>query len=194
VVTTDEVVARRLQVELGSFRLLQRALTWNGAYRLMRHLRPGPQDVFLDIGCGAGRVVCTAARFHLARVIGVDLDPRMARLAAENARSLRRRRCPLEVVEADGARFELPDDVTIVFLYNPFGGETLDSALQRLLESIARRPRRMRLVCANPREHERIIGSGRFRPTTHMSLGWRPGGEWARTQRVQVYEVQGPPA
>jgi SAM-dependent methyltransferase len=190
IVTTDEVVAEALGADIDEFRRLQRALGWSGSFRLARRLRLGAGDVFLDIGCGAGRVTCLVGRSPIARVIGVDLDPRLAALARRNAAGLRGRRCPIDILEADATRLDIPDEVTCVYMYNPFGGELLETALRRVLESVDRRPRRLRLIYPNPREHDVVVGVGRFRPSETMSLGWRPTEAWARTQRVQFYEVE----
>jgi SAM-dependent methyltransferase len=189
-VTTDEVVADALGADIGEYRGLQRSLGWSGAFRLARRLRLGRDDVFLDMGCGAGRMTCLIARSPIVRVIGVDYDPRFVALATRNAAGLRGRRCPIDIVEADATRFDVPDEVTCVYLYNTFGGELLEAALGRILESMDRRARRVRLVYLNPKEHGLVVRFGRFRPTESMSLGWRPSQEWARTQRVQIYEVE----
>lgn len=191
--TTDEAVANALGADLAWFRRTQRALPWTGALRIVRRLRLGPGDVLLDVGCGAGRVACIAARRPVARVVGVDLDSSMVRLARANAAALRGRRAPVEIVEADATAWEIPDDVTCVYMYNPFGGELLRRFLGRIAASAARRPRRIRLVYANPKEHGTVVGSGAFRPAGMLRLSWRPGRDWARTQEVRIYEHVGRP-
>jgi SAM-dependent methyltransferase len=47
--------------------------------------QPGPNDVVYDLGCGDGRVVIEAVRRSGARGVGVELDPKLVRLARENA-------------------------------------------------------------------------------------------------------------
>jgi tRNA1(Val) A37 N6-methylase TrmN6 len=45
-----------------------------------------PQQLVLDIGCGSGAAtLCLAARLPQCRVIGLELRPDLARLAADNA-------------------------------------------------------------------------------------------------------------
>jgi SAM-dependent methyltransferase len=44
-------------------------------------------DVVFDLGCGDGRVVCTAAKKHGARGIGIDIDPDRI---ADSAATMRR--------------------------------------------------------------------------------------------------------
>lgn len=84
----------------------------------------------------------------------------------------------------------MPADVTVIFLYNPFGGESFARVLKQIVESADRAPRRIRLVYANPVEHDLVIASCRFIPTSRMSLGWRPGADWGITQKVQFYELK----
>jgi hypothetical protein len=43
-------------------------------------------DFLIDLGSGDGRIVITAAKEYGARGFGVDYDPRLVRLATENAR------------------------------------------------------------------------------------------------------------
>jgi SAM-dependent methyltransferase len=47
--------------------------------------QPGANDVVYDLGCGDGRVVIEAVRRSGARGVGVDLDPKLVRLASQNA-------------------------------------------------------------------------------------------------------------
>jgi SAM-dependent methyltransferase len=187
--TIDESVAKSLGVDVEHFRGTQRSLGWSGTWRVLRHVSRTANDTFLDIGCGAGRVVCGAARFGFRRVVGVDIDPRMTALARRNAARLRGRRCEIEIVQADATTFRIPDDVTIVFLYNPVRGEPLSATLHRLIESVDRAPRSVQIVYANPVEHDRIMSLGRFQPTSRISLGWRPGKDWTRSQAVQFYQI-----
>ena len=60
-----------------------------GAWRVVVHqdqrLRPRDEgDVFVDFGCGKGRVLFLAARYRFARIIGVELSERMAEQARRN--------------------------------------------------------------------------------------------------------------
>jgi predicted RNA methylase len=187
--TTDEVLANLVGADIKVFRTTQRALGWTGVWRLLRHLNLKPGDVFLDIGCGGGRVICGAARTGATRVIGLDIDPRMADLARANVGGLRGRRGAFEVLAADATSYRVPDDVNEVFLYNPFVGEVFSKTLKRLIESADRAPRRIRLAYANPAEHELVMATKRFVPSGAMMLGWRPKESWARQLRVQFYDL-----
>ncbi len=45
----------------------------------------GPHDVVLDLGCGDGRIIVTAAKEFGARGIGYDIDPQRISEARDNA-------------------------------------------------------------------------------------------------------------
>lgn len=49
-------------------------------------VRPGPEDLLFDLGCGDGRIVVAAARQYGARGVCVDIDPERIAEARENAR------------------------------------------------------------------------------------------------------------
>jgi SAM-dependent methyltransferase len=191
ITTTDELVAREMENEVGHFRRVYRAMPFSAIWRLMRRIDPGPEDVLLDIGCGAGRVICMAAQYPFARVIGVDVDEAICALAERNARTLRRCRTRPVVHCADATRYRVPDDVTTVVLYNPFRGDVLRAALERILESVERAPRRLRVLYANPVEHSLFVSMGRFRETERTWMSWRPGTQWKRTQMIRHYDIDG---
>ena len=189
IVTTDERVAKALMRDLGEYRRTNRALPWIGLWRTLRHLPSSPTDVLVDFGCGAGRVVCGSARVGFARVIGIDLDPAFTALAERNVSSLRGARAVCEIVVGSAAEYRVPDDVTSVFLYNPFGGDVLRAALKRLVESVDRSPRRVRVAYVNPREREILDAMDRFEPVGQLHLSWRPNADWRRTQLVLLYDL-----
>jgi hypothetical protein len=56
----------------------------------------------------------------------------------------------------------VPDDLTIVYLFYPFGEKTLDVVLHNLIESIDRRPRRMHLIYLWPKYNQQVLATGRF--------------------------------
>jgi SAM-dependent methyltransferase len=135
---------------------------------LPRVLRPGDvdeRDVFLDVGCGEGRMLVEAAtRYRFGRVIGVELCDHISEIAESNLRAAATRlRAPVEIVRADATQFVIPDDVSVVYAYNPFRGDVFAGFLARLCESLERAPRRLRFVYVRPREEGALLGTGRFR-------------------------------
>jgi hypothetical protein len=149
----------------------------------------GPDDVLLDIGSGAGRVLLFGAtRFTSRRVIGVEQDDWLDSAARRNVQTVRiRTRTPIELVHGDAVEFGVPDDVTVVFFFNPFEGEPLDRLVDEVAASIDRRPRPLRFVYANPRSAVVLAENPRFALVDQLR-SWRPDPEWARSCLVNVYD------
>jgi tRNA G46 methylase TrmB len=91
-------------------------------WRVIRHAFDAAQvdatDTLLDYGCGKGRVLIEATRYPFQRILGIDIVPELVAIARANVRA--DRRC--HVYCADAALFAVPDDVTVIYLFNPFDG------------------------------------------------------------------------
>jgi len=199
---TDLLFERRLGVRTsGDVELQELGIAADGRekYRpvgwltLRRILPPSAvttDDVFLDIGSGMGRAVLLAAAYPFRRVIGVELSPRLVDIAHDNVDRCRARlRCKdVVLVNADALEYEIPDDVTVVFMYNPVRGAIFAAVVEHMLDSYDRRPRTMRLVYANPIEEPTLLSTGRIR-TIRRTRGFRPGREWSRWNSVTLYTV-----
>jgi SAM-dependent methyltransferase len=164
--------------------------SWFDLHRALRALDLLPDDVFLDYGSGKGRVLLAAARLPYRRVIGLEISPELCTIARTNLdRDRARRRCgAIEIVAADVTAWDMPDDVTVVFMHNPFRGETIDAAVAQLLASLDRRPRPLRLVYRIPMEHQRLVATHRAR-LVHTMRGVRPGRRWSGKMATHVYEL-----
>jgi predicted RNA methylase len=157
------------------------------SWRVLREVFPhgsvSPADVLLDYGSGKGRTaIWVAARFQLRRVIGVDVDEGAQKAAQENlARWQGRLRCKsVQFICADATEFEVPDDVSIVYFYNPFGGDVFDRALGKVRASLARRPRSLQVIYVYPLMHEAVLAAGfsiERQRTNHF---------WVETHRSRV--------
>lgn len=157
-------------------------------------VRPG-EDVFVDYGCGKGRVVVVAATFPFRRVIGVEVRPEFAATARRNLTraslrlSYRRTtsqtgrsglRCPaVEIVEAGASDFGVPDDATVLHFFDPFAGTTLERLTDEIGASIRRAPRPLTILFADDHHFAELLGTRpwiRLRerlPWAHVS-GERP--------------------
>jgi precorrin-6B methylase 2 len=130
----------------------------------------GAEDVFYDVGCGAGRVLCVVAQGRIRKCVGVELTPQLCHLARENARNLRGGHTAIEIVEGDATRADYSDG-TVFFFYNPFGAETLEEVLRRIRESVLLRPRRIQCIYLNPTARHVFENQGWLKLTARRSLG-----------------------
>jgi predicted RNA methylase len=151
----------------------------------------GPDDVFVDFGSGKGRIVLQAALAYPFRTVyGVELSPSLHAVAERNVAAVRHRfRCAdVHLLQGDARSVELPDTVTVAYFYNPFRGAVFEAVVHRLLASVDRNPRRLRIVYGNPQEEATLLATGRIRPV-RTAHGWRPTREWSRSNSFRLYEV-----
>jgi SAM-dependent methyltransferase len=174
----------------GADRIYYAPSEWTVLRRILPRRQVGPNDVFVDFGSGLGRVVFQAARYPIKRVIGVELSKQLSDVARRNiGRNRERLACQqVELVTADALDYEIPDDVTVAYFANPFTGDIFKAVIERLLASVDRRPRRVRLIYRNPVEHDYLMSTGRFRPLRRLR-GWRPGRAWSISNSTRMYEV-----
>ena len=163
--TSGAVSLRELGFAVGSHGRYEPA-PWRSLFTSLRALDASPDDVFVDLGAGKGRVMLAAMRLPFRRVIGVELSPE---LAAQARTAVERRRFWMragaaEVFEADAAAWPVPDDVTVVYMFCPFMGPVFKAVIENILDSVERRARRLRLVYLNPFEHNYLLSTGRFVP------------------------------
>lgn len=125
--------------------------------RVLDRVAPRPaDDAFLDLGSGLGRVVLMAALRPFRRVIGVEISPQQVERARCNLEIARPRLACRDVrlVCGDAAGYEMPDDVTVVYLFNPFGGEVLRGVIRGIRRSVVARPRKISIIVATARRFE----------------------------------------
>jgi SAM-dependent methyltransferase len=147
---------------------------WGTLRRLLPVADVTADDVFADLGCGMGRIVLEAAeRYPFKRVVGVEIVPRLAAAARSLLhRNADRLRSPSwEIVTADIAGYAIPDDVTVVYLYDPFVGALFDSVVRRLQQSVERHPRRLTILYLTPSEGTRLASMAGLVITRHGTTG-----------------------
>lgn len=101
-----------------------------------------PDDVFVDVGAGLGKVAMTVHLLSGARAIGVELDAALARRAQARADELGL--ADVSFVAGDARAADLADG-TVFYLYLPCTGSALASVMERL-RAVAER--RAIVVCA----------------------------------------------
>lgn len=106
-------------------------------WRRCRQTAPIDDFAFVDLGAGMGRAALLAAEYPFRMVIGVELNPTLARIGRRNMtlwRKAGRAHAPLRMVCGDASEFALPPGPCVAFLFNPFGGPVL----RRMLTSWTR--------------------------------------------------------
>jgi predicted RNA methylase len=149
-------------------------------------------DVFIDLGSGKGRVVIQAAQYPIRKVIGVELSEELHQIARQNVeRSRGTVTCAnIELVRSDVLAYDIPDDVTIAYFFNPFQGEVFGLVVEKLVASLRRRPRVLKIIYMNPVEEDRLIRAGA--KLLKSVDGFRPTKAWARLSAIRLYTLSPP--
>ena len=162
---------------------------WLALKRVLREDEVTDRDVFIDFGCGKGRILYQAAMYPFRRVIGVEISPELAQIARDNIeRSLPNLKCRnVEVVTTDVMNYELPDDVTMVYFFNPFHGKVFAAVLETILASLQRRPRELTIIYLDPSEEQALLDAGA--KLVKATSGMRPTKTWARENSIRMYKL-----
>lgn len=115
----------------------------------LRHVGINGDDVVVDLGCGLGRAVYAASWLGARRSVGVEIDGPLVEQAKQSHRKSRLKDRDIEFVCAPAETYPL-DDVTLVFMFNPFGTGIMQAVIRELDASLARKPRKLRVVYENP--------------------------------------------
>nr|WP_221383152.1 class I SAM-dependent methyltransferase [Actinoplanes polyasparticus] len=144
---------------------------------LMRQLPvTAPSDfAFVDLGCGKGRTLILAAEHGFRPVVGVELDARLSAVGRSNAfayaAASNHSEPVIAVVTTDAVDYTLPPSPTVVFLFNPFGPDTLSAVLANLERSIKEHPRRLIVAYFNP-VHEQVLADSPALRRTSNARHW----------------------
>ena len=146
-------------------------------------IRPG-EDVFLDYGSGKGRIATVAATHRFKKVIGVEMLADLNETARANIRrAVKRLKCrDVEFIQTDATKYELPSDVTVVFMFNPFLGDVLKAVQQQIRASLESHPRQLQLVYINPLEQPDLFEDCDWL----VKLADLPVGRWEK-MRFRLY-------
>jgi len=115
-------------------------------------------DVFLDVGCGKGRVLLQAARHPFKRVVGIERSEQLVSVTRKNIQVAERNLvCPVEIVCADATTWIPPNDLTVVYMYSPLRGDLMRAVRDQLTQLATRRGTPLRIVYVNPVEHQMLL-------------------------------------
>lgn len=130
--------------------------------RRWRRSRPGwaLQEVsFIDVGAGMGRAVLLAAELPFRRVVGVELNPTLTRIAQRNMavwRASERALAPMKMICGDAVDFPLPAWPCLAFMFNPFGAPVMRRLLAAWSKTMAGHPAQLDILYVN-NEQERVL-------------------------------------
>jgi SAM-dependent methyltransferase len=115
---------------------------------------------FIDIGCGKGYVLTKAAKQAYNKITGIDFIPKMIQIARRNI-SILKLEDRVNLCFADATSYNY-DGYDHLFLYNPFSVDILKLVVERIIESLTRKPRELTIIYFHPSDHRVFVESGYF--------------------------------
>jgi hypothetical protein len=142
-------------------------------FRMLRRLDVDYSSfVFIDFGCGKGKVLLLAAELPFKQIIGIELSSKLFRVAENNLRNyLGPRTCnAVQLVCMDASEYGIPEERAIYYFYNPFTAEVMTPVLENIRRSLAATPRETYVVYFNHVLKSLLDESGFLTPIKHTSL------------------------
>ena len=122
---------------------------------------PLERFTFIDLGSGKGRTLLMASQYPFRRIVGVELLPELHRIAQQNIQDFQSsmQRCTdIISIETDARTCEFPDEPLVLYLFNPLPEDGLLTVMDKLSQSLERKPREAWVLYHNP-TLERVIAS-----------------------------------
>lgn len=121
---------------------------------LSREFPLTPQDVLLDYGSGLGRLSFFCNHMFHCGAIGVEMVSGFHMRALQNQnhyRGVYKNR--IQFVNTKAEDYDVPNNVTVIYCFNPFSTDIFRSVLRRIEESHARCRRRITLILYYPEDN-----------------------------------------
>ncbi|MEI7941685.1 MAG: class I SAM-dependent methyltransferase [Candidatus Riflemargulisbacteria bacterium] len=103
------------------------------------------KEVFVDIGCGKGRILLMAILAGLKHVVGVDIDSNVLNVANININKFMSQLDSSTLFEGDILSYK-PTNETIFYLYFPFSHDKARALLNNIKNSLIENPRTIRII------------------------------------------------
>lgn len=125
----------------------------------------------LDIGSGKGRVLVLAAEAGFKKVIGIEYAAELNDIAHTNIERVRDRFPNTEFVlqEGDALSFDIPEEVDVIYLFNPFDEETVSRLMSRVKPSFDRK-KPICLIYVHP-VHSSVLRNSLGKPFASIDSG-----------------------
>jgi SAM-dependent methyltransferase len=127
-------------------------------------------DVFVDVGCGRGRVLHWVLRDERASAVyGIELDKRVAAIAARSLDNYLN-----ATVVAGNVLTALPDDATLMYLWNPFNADMMEKFKEAVVTKYTSlgRLNQLRIVYHNALHSKVFEDDGACRVTPILLPAW----------------------
>lgn len=167
--TTEQVLAEDLDIadELKAHCRKYEATSSRSLRRMIKalHAHLFEDFVFIDIGCGKGRMLLTAATLPFKRIIGIEISPNLCRIANQNIATMAKTNpthAPIDVVCQDALTYSLPDENCVIYMFNPMSLEMMSELCKNIDTWLLKHDRLLYIIYYNPVHHYMFENSPNF--------------------------------
>lgn len=121
--------------------------------KLFKNLMIPNGSVFVDFGCGKGRVLLIASAFGFKELRGVEFSPELCEIAQNNCsvyKDKTKGKAEFRIIESDVVDYIIKDDENVFFMFNPFDAVVLSKVIKNIITSLTRQPRKILIIYHNP--------------------------------------------
>ena len=106
----------------------------------------------VDIGCGNGKVLNFGMYLNFKEVIGFDLDLSATEKAIANCNKMKQNGSftLFSVFQGDAANMQIPANINLVYLFNPFGEVTMGHVVENIIHHVRSNRKELFIVYAVP--------------------------------------------
>jgi len=130
------------------------------------HMVLSKGDAIFDFGCGKGGAMLTFLDYGFTHVGGVEYSEQLYKEAIENFKKLGIDSCEkerVEILNKDAAKvMDELDNYNWFYFFDPFERQIFEPVISNICDSFQRKPRKLNLICINPRYHDVIEQCGIF--------------------------------
>jgi precorrin-6B methylase 2 len=85
--------------------------------KMLEMAKVDKKDIVFDLGCGDGRIVCTAAQKYGAKGVGVDIDPERIKDCMATMKKFGVTKEQVDIRQGDALKVKDLDRATVIMLY-----------------------------------------------------------------------------
>ena len=114
---------------------------------------------YIDLGSGKGRTLFVASELPFRQIIGVEFSNKLHEMSRVNVSTFnwgKRRGGEIRAIQMNAAEFQFPDGPLVLYMFNPFGAETMHLVLKNLARSLSRDPRHVIVILLWPRRGDQV--------------------------------------
>ncbi|QEG41310.1 class I SAM-dependent methyltransferase [Roseimaritima ulvae] len=142
--------------------------------KIMEKVDPSRDGVFVDVGCGKGRILLLAAEQGFDEVVGLEISPALCQIAERNVEAFKHAKPEtgsIKVVCTNILDYQMVGSETVFFLYSPFGCSITERFLEMVRQSLKDHPRDLCLIIDEFRFPELLANDDYFEQSLIYKYG-----------------------